>query len=294
MKHAYLIIAHNNFGLLQQLISLIDDERNDIFVHIDLKAGDLPILETKKSKLYFTDKRLDTRWMDESLIETELILFEKASQTDTYQYYHLISGADLPIKTQDYIHETCEKLNGKEFVGYVSTKPNESLVKKYHLFTRHYRLNNIFAKIWWKGLRLICESFVNTFFHKKSNGQIIKKGCEWVSITDEFCRHLVKRKDIILKYYKYTRSCDEVFLQTELWNSPFRKNIYDINDEYHSCMRCIDWTRGMPYTWREGDLDELMSSDAFFARKFSPEHSGIIKQIVKKLSNENANISKTN
>ena len=38
MKHAYMIIAHTNFQQLQTLIDLLDDERNDIYLHIDKKA----------------------------------------------------------------------------------------------------------------------------------------------------------------------------------------------------------------------------------------------------------------
>lgn len=30
-KHAYLIMAHNNFEQLKFLLGLLDDERNDIF-----------------------------------------------------------------------------------------------------------------------------------------------------------------------------------------------------------------------------------------------------------------------
>ena len=37
-KHAYLIIAHNNFYILEKLILLIDDIRNDIYLHIDSKV----------------------------------------------------------------------------------------------------------------------------------------------------------------------------------------------------------------------------------------------------------------
>ena len=37
-KHAYCILAHNNFHQLQTLINCIDDERNDIYLHIDKKA----------------------------------------------------------------------------------------------------------------------------------------------------------------------------------------------------------------------------------------------------------------
>ena len=34
-KHAYLIMAHNNFYILEKLLHLLDDPRNDIYVHID-------------------------------------------------------------------------------------------------------------------------------------------------------------------------------------------------------------------------------------------------------------------
>lgn len=36
-KHAYLIMAHNNWKILEKLLILLDDKRNDIYLHIDLK-----------------------------------------------------------------------------------------------------------------------------------------------------------------------------------------------------------------------------------------------------------------
>lgn len=36
-KHAYLIMVHHNFKQLLFLISLLDDVRNDIYLHIDKK-----------------------------------------------------------------------------------------------------------------------------------------------------------------------------------------------------------------------------------------------------------------
>lgn len=37
-KHAYLIMAHNNWKILEKLLILLDDKRNDIYLHIDLKS----------------------------------------------------------------------------------------------------------------------------------------------------------------------------------------------------------------------------------------------------------------
>lgn len=38
MKHAFLIIAHNEYPVLEVLLSMLDDERNDIYLHIDKRA----------------------------------------------------------------------------------------------------------------------------------------------------------------------------------------------------------------------------------------------------------------
>lgn len=63
-RHAYLIIAHNQFSLLKKLLVALDDPRNDIFLHIDKKAkyDKRQLVETvKKAHLYFT-KSIKVTW----------------------------------------------------------------------------------------------------------------------------------------------------------------------------------------------------------------------------------------
>ncbi len=38
MKHAFLIIAHNEPEVLAALLRQLDDERNDIYLHIDARS----------------------------------------------------------------------------------------------------------------------------------------------------------------------------------------------------------------------------------------------------------------
>ena len=38
MKHAYCILAHGSPGILKVLIGLLDDPRNDIYLHLDAKV----------------------------------------------------------------------------------------------------------------------------------------------------------------------------------------------------------------------------------------------------------------
>lgn len=52
-----------------------------------------------------------------SQIECELRLLE-ASIPGHYDYYHLMSGADLPLQSQDVIHTYFERYQGTEFVHF--------------------------------------------------------------------------------------------------------------------------------------------------------------------------------
>lgn len=40
MKFAYLIIAHTGFDQVAKLLELLDDERKDLYIHIDQKVSD--------------------------------------------------------------------------------------------------------------------------------------------------------------------------------------------------------------------------------------------------------------
>lgn len=85
-------------------------------------------------------------------------------------------------------------------------------------------------------------------------------GSNWFSITDSLARYVVSKELEILKYYKSSYCCDEVFLQTLAKNCLYKNNLYSNSiDDYHANMRTIDWQRGKTYIWRNTDFDELMT-----------------------------------
>lgn len=48
-KHAMLIMAHTNWGQLTKLLKLLDDERNDIYLHIDANSDKDAFTPPKKN-----------------------------------------------------------------------------------------------------------------------------------------------------------------------------------------------------------------------------------------------------
>lgn len=272
MKHAYLIMAHNEFELLQMLISMLDDARNDIYLHIDKKAKEFKpkMITTKYATLHVLTTRLDVRWGHFSQIKLEMLLFETAFKNGPYAYYHLLSGVDLPIKHQNYIHNFFTENNGNEFVGFWHSEDLTAnwRVSSYFLLMQYEKSKHKFISILSSKIRNV---FVK-ILPKRDLETRFKKGPNWVSISNNFCKYLINNKKWILKRFKYTKNGDEIFLQTILWNSSFKNKIYNLENAGISSLREIDWKRGniaSPYTWKSDDKTILQNSNKLFARKFS-------------------------
>lgn len=271
-KHAYLIICHQDNNLLKKIIELIDDIRNDIFIHVDakIKTFDFEKIKkySKKSNIIFAP-RVDVEWAMYSLVDAELILFKTAKNNGNYDYYHLISGADLPLKSQNYIHNFFDNLNEEAihvFKEDTVKLENIERYQTYYFFKRNlrtkyfvkYRIDRYLAKI---------QVLLKIKRNKNINFQ---KGHNWVSVTDEFVDYLLSKKDWIESTYKNTFCPDESYIQTIALNSHFKDRLImdDQDNSISGCLREIDWARGNPYVFRENDYDMLKKSKSIFARKF--------------------------
>ena len=135
-RHAYLILAHKNFTQLRKLVELLDDSRNDIFIHVDAKAK-FDKEEWKgscrHSSLSFIEPRIHVNWGGVSIMRVELALLKAATEAGHYDYYHLLSGMDLPIKDQDTIHAFFDAHEGTEFMNYWKFK--KSTFSRFHYYT---------------------------------------------------------------------------------------------------------------------------------------------------------------
>lgn len=212
-------------------------------------------------------------------IGVEIELLRAAHAKRKYDYYHLLSGVDLPLKSQDYIHSFFAQNQGKEFVGITYSEFNVNDMKKktqvYWFGMKYMRGGNWFTKKIPSALALMQRLLG---IHRKYDVELAK-GPNWFSITNALCEHLVTHSAEILHRFRYTCCPDEIFLQTEVVNTPFIHSIYDKDDQFRSCMRKIDWHRGSPYTWQSCDFEELINSDRLFARKFSSADMGIVERI---------------
>lgn len=288
MKHAYLIMAHNEPEILNVLLSMLDDERNDLYLHIDKKSNliNVDALSVNHAKLIILQERISLYWMDISQVKTEMLLFETAYKNGPYAYYHIVSGVDLPIKTQDYIHQFCDTHQGKEFVAFENEPHNVADMKrkisKYHILPNHYRDGNYIRFRACNAFRKMFLYVQDKLNYNRKEELEFKKGSNWVCVTHEFVGYLLQKKEFIFKRFKYVPACDEIFLQSIIWNSPFRDKIYKVNDGCKGYLHHIEWNRGVfPYVWKSEDFNELINSDKLFARKFSSSDLNLVYSIRK-------------
>ena len=270
MRHAFLIIAHNNPEILYAQLEILDSVDVDFYFHLDAKMkinkSDLES-HALKSKIYYI-KPKKIRWGHYSQIECELRLLEAAVNSGKgYDYYHLLSGVDMPLKSYQDIDAFFEKNSGKEYIHFDEKTVDENVCERISMY--HFcpgranwqrKINGVFIKI---------QKILKVDRLKKLRWKV-QKGANWFSITKGLAKDIVRNKEMIQKHFKYSFCGDEVFLQTYVFNSAFCSNLYSdrFDNDYHACMRLIDWKRGNPYVFGIEDLEELMECDYMFARKF--------------------------
>lgn len=275
MKHAYLIMAHNQFGMLANLVELLDHVDNDIYIHIDAKAKDFcrePVLErVKYSSIKFVEP-IKIYWGEASQIFCELNLLTEATKK-SYDYYHLLSGVDMPLKSQAEIHDFFAANNGRNFISFVPeiSKHVVGRVKYYHL-----RRGGLFSKV----LNRVSITIQKICGVNRNGDLEIYKGSNWFSITDDFARYIVARQSQIRRQFVYTLCADEVFLHTYFMASPFVDTLYKSEGGMSTNCRLIRWENELPHVFVLGDFEELVTTHNLFARKFD---ENIDNEIIEKI-----------
>lgn len=290
-KHAYLIMAHNSPRVLMVLLSALDDERNDIFLHIDLKSKEIDVTLIReticRAHLYLV-KSMECRWGEFSLVECELRLIKTClKKKERYSRIHLLSGSDLPIKSQNEIYSFFEKYKSEEFINIedIDAKEDKERIswfipdksKNERIYRECCKINNI---------------LINRLHRPRNDSLLPVKTSQWFSITYDCAKYLWRKRHWIKRHFHSTDCPDEMFLGMTLYGSRYWNNlstIYKYKDGNMSNMRLIDWKRGKnnsPYTFTSEDYEMIKKSPMLFARKFSDEHFDIVEKIQSMLTGE--------
>ncbi len=270
-RHAFLIIAHEQPRQLQVLVDLLDHPRNDLYLQTD-SGGAVPPGQIRAARSSLVSLApMPIHWAGFSQIEAELRLLQAAVQ-DPHDYYHLLSGADLPLVPPAVLHERL----ATSTVEYLALTPAADEFARWkvhyrHPFveTRHYRRH--------KALRVVSHGLVKAqqalgVRNRLTRELELRHGSAYFSITHECARFVLDRREWIRAAYRHSIAADEVFLPT-LLTSDGGFRISDQGQDGPGNLRHIDWGRRVgnsPHTFDMDDLESLRSAarTKCFARKF--------------------------
>lgn len=164
-RHAYLFLVYEGNFVLESSLKLLDCPENDIYIHIDKKTSDNEKNKINRliSKLSYSNAFVYSRykvfWGTNSITKAELYLLKKASyEKRGYNYYHILSGADLPIKSNEHIHKLFDEHGNKEYIHFGTAqyqKDIKSRYSQYHFLCANWAESGIInSGLKWKHIHL--------------------------------------------------------------------------------------------------------------------------------------------
>ena len=267
MRIAILMLVHNNEQQVQRLINHLSNDF-DIYIHIDKRSK----LKINKYLNVFFYKKYKTYWGSYNLVLATLYLLRKAFK-NIYDRYILISGQDLPIKTNNEIIKYFQN-NNTEYIN-IRKIPTSDGWPTMDRLTAYTLDNKNICRIKRKLLYII-----NKYFPRKLEYDFYG-GSQWTNYTHNCVKrifdYLKNDKKYILRFF-WTSCADEIFFQTIIAKSYERENEKIQNAD----LRYIDWHSGPEYPkiLRKEDFEKITYSNALFARKFD---ENVDKEIIDKI-----------
>lgn len=261
-KIAIMMTVHKNKEQVSRLVNHLSKDF-DIFIHIDKRSS----LEIKESRNVFVYKKYKAYWGSFNQIMSTLFLIKQAHNKG-YQRYLLISGQDLPIKTNKEILDFFQD-NKKEYISgrklpIENLAGNGGLDRMTRYWANHDRSN------FFKNLLFVLKRFVFSCISKVRPRPIdyeFYKGTNWINLThqcvDSVLEYLDKHPQYIQRF-KWTTCADEIFYHTII-------NLLEGLEVENENLRYINWTDGPEYPkiFRMEDHTKIIQqSNKLFVRKF--------------------------
>lgn len=276
MKKVFAILCHQITNPLIYTIEYFSSiEGNIILLHVDAKADIKDFLFLEKNNVLIIKERVAVNWGEFSQIKATLNLFEEAA-LHCPDFTFLLSGDDVPIKSDKNINKILSDNNLKNLIHYQDVRSNyvDPMDRV------GYRYPKFFFKKENKLLRKIFNLF--KFFFKNKELLINKcpklyKGTSWIGVnhaTLNYILNFVKTNTWYEKIFKQSFCADEIFFHTIIKENPKLEN-YSNKSLRSDALRYIDWETGPEYPrlLNETDFLKITNSNMIFARKFSKDVS---------------------
>jgi len=277
----YFILAHKNPTQIRDLITLLDDKKSLFFIHIDKKSNeDEYKIIIENSSCHFIKKRISCSWGKYNLVQATLNAMKEVQYFMSINYktldYHFImmSGEDLPLKNNSFIHEFLENKIKTSFINYWEL-PYEKwwdggLFRFKNLYFFQYKK---YPKLNYWTNKIIKKMHLNFLFPlNKFNKQFpdfkIFGASQWMILNKNVLQFVLEKNKEIRKFnsiFKYVLAPDELYFASLILNYDVQKQFSIENLKTH--LVCFSGVEVSPKYLQVEDIDNNRE-DLLFARKF--------------------------
>lgn len=279
MKIVYLILAHKQPEQLARLVNALNNKNSHFFIHFDGRSK-VPMVEVEKwlssfSNVHLLPKRYKCQWGQFSIVRATVSCIEALVTSGIeFDYVFLLSGQDYPIKNLSHIESFLDKNQGKQFITWFSLEQENEWTHQGGPFQSMKRIEDLHVFIRSRSIHLpIKRKFPNNF---SPYG-----GSQWWTLSRDCINWIIKfirENPGFINYFKYTFIPDELFFQSIIMNSSFKKNTVNNN------LRYVDFTRANPNPpaiLGTEDFEFLLNgTNALFARKFDIKRDSKILDLI--------------
>ena len=281
MNVVFAITCHRlTAPLLHTVEYLSSFKGNTILIHVDKKIDIKSFLILEKSNVFLIPNRVEVTWGSASQIESMLELM-RFSLKFQYEFFFLLSGDDIPLKTNAELKSFLNTFFDYNFIGFDQKMTYEVIEGrvKYSYPSVFYQRN---AKLPTKIIRKFLSITKNVLLKNKSferNRYRMPRlylGANWFGLKIDAIKYIldyVEYNDWYLKLFDASHCADEIFFHTIIKTNPEIK-LFDHPNYPISSLRYIDWSAPVsPKVLGEEDIPKMKSSNCFFARKIDANAS---------------------
>ena len=271
MRVAHLVITYTNPLQTARMIRRMQHPGFDFYIHVDKKIDITPHLFLAEiPNVYLIRDRVNVVWAGYKTVEATLRSVKEIFRTGIkYDYVHLMSGQDYPIKSAGYIYDFFVANKGTEFLEFehFDEWASESYprIREYHLTNYNFPGRYYFQWMMNKFLP-VRKSPLPMEYYGSSMFWALSSNCL------NYIVDLLEKNVRFRRFMQFTWGSDEFIFQTLVLNSSFKINV--VNDN----LLFLDREKGAshPNILTFNHLDRLIDSRKLFARKFDLAKDAVI------------------
>ena len=271
---AFILLCHKDPDAIIGQARMLTAAGDYMSIHFDARARPEHYQKIRKAladnpNVTFSRKRIKCGWGEWSLVQASLYAVEAAVYAfPRATHFYMLSGDCAAIKSARYAHEFLDA-NDADYIesfDFFESDWIKTGMKDERLIYRHF-FNE----------RTQSRRFYTSFALQKKLGLTrnipddiqVQIGSQWWCLrrrTIEWILEFTRRRRDVMRFFRTTWIPDETFFQTLV------RHLVPENEIRCRTLTFLMFTDyGMPVTFYNDHYDLLLSQDALFARKISPE-----------------------